>query len=420
MMSASLKSLPVLMHHYISRFPNNIAVTPEVFEEQCRILAENGWFGAGLAEAEDFLLGRAPLPPKRFLLTFDDGYLDNWVYALPIMRKYGHKGVVFVTADRLSGKVGFGRTDGGAPASGLRPSLQDVWDGRCAADDLPGVDTPMRGRKSGYEVKEDLFLSWDEARAMDKEGVLSIAAHSMRHERVLTGGEWSDFARPGHTLSTFWHIWPEAFWGLPDFPRKPELANRAFILHAELVEEIKRLVPQDEAEACEFFADGRNTQALRALLEKWQNKTSGTGEPATTDGSFGTDNLSGAANPGRSSNHGGADSLSGLGRFETRDEMRSRVGADLKACQETLTRELGHPVRSFCWPWGKWSDDALELGRAAGFEIFYTCEMGPNKPGSAAAVNRFKVRNKGGNWLLSRLKLYASPLLGSLYAKFRI
>ena len=186
MYAPRLKSLPVLMHHYISRFPNNIAVTPEIFEEQCRILAENGWFGAGLEEAEEFLLGNAPLPPKRFLLTFDDGYLDNWVYALPIMRKYGHKGVVFVTADRLSGKVGFGRSDNGKAAIGQRPSLQDVWDGRCSEADLPDVDAPMRSREAGYAVKEDAFLSWDEARAMESGGVLRIAAHSMRHERVLT------------------------------------------------------------------------------------------------------------------------------------------------------------------------------------------------------------------------------------------
>ena len=390
MNSPRLKSLPVLMHHYISRFPNSIAVTPEIFEEQCRILAEHGWFGAGLAEAEEFLLSNAPLPPKRFLMTFDDGYLDNWVHALPIMRKYGHKGVVFVTADRISGKVGFGRSyddraDCCQPASAcLRPTLQDVWEGRLPASALPGVDTPMRERAAGYAVKEDLFLNWDEARAMDSEGVLSIAAHSMRHERVLTGDEWSGFAAPGHTLSTFWHVWPDMFWGLPDFPRKPELANRAFILNPELVEEIKRLVPQAEAEAYEFFRVEQNIAALRGLIEGRRKKAGG------------------------------------LGRLETREEMLRRVGESLRLNQEALARELGHTVRSFCWPWGKWSDDALELGRAAGFEVFYTCDMGPNRPGSAGAVKRFKVRNKGGNWLLSRLKLYASPLLGGLYARFRI
>mgnify|MGYP003623697246 FL=1 len=76
-MKKSLKSLPVLMHHLISNDTSHISVVPAVFEEQCKSLAEQGWFGIGLEEAEDFLINGTPLPEKSFLLTFDDGYLDN-------------------------------------------------------------------------------------------------------------------------------------------------------------------------------------------------------------------------------------------------------------------------------------------------------------------------------------------------------
>ena len=46
----SAYSLPVLMYHYVSRFPGAIAVSPEHFEDQCRGMAEHGWRGIGLAE----------------------------------------------------------------------------------------------------------------------------------------------------------------------------------------------------------------------------------------------------------------------------------------------------------------------------------------------------------------------------------
>lgn len=97
----SAYSLPVLMYHYVSRFPGAIAVSPEHFEDQCRGMAKHGWRGIGLDEAEDFLLKGAPLPPRSLLITFDDGYLDNYVYAWPILRKYGHKGVVFAVTERM-------------------------------------------------------------------------------------------------------------------------------------------------------------------------------------------------------------------------------------------------------------------------------------------------------------------------------
>ena len=50
----SAYSLPVLMYHYVSRFPGAIAVSPEHFEDQCRGMAEHGWRGIGLMRRRPF------------------------------------------------------------------------------------------------------------------------------------------------------------------------------------------------------------------------------------------------------------------------------------------------------------------------------------------------------------------------------
>lgn len=142
----SAYSLPVLMYHYVSRFPGAIAVSPEHFEDQCRGMAEHGWRGIGLDEAEGFLLKGAPLPPRSLLITFDDGYLDNYVYAWPILRKYGHKGVVFAVTERMEAE------------KKCRPTLADVWEG-LPSSSLPPVDAPMHDTPFGYQVRRDMFFS---------------------------------------------------------------------------------------------------------------------------------------------------------------------------------------------------------------------------------------------------------------------
>ncbi|MEI3479011.1 MAG: polysaccharide deacetylase family protein [Bilophila sp.] len=157
------QSLPVLMYHYVNRFPGATTVSPEAFEAQCRGMAENGWRGVGLDEAEAFLLHGTPLPRRSLLITFDDGYLDTYVYAWPILRKYGHKGVVFAVTDCLE------------KASGPRPTLADIRSGSEFA--LPPVDTPLQATAYGFQERRDLFMSWEEARRMEESGVMAVAAH---------------------------------------------------------------------------------------------------------------------------------------------------------------------------------------------------------------------------------------------------
>ncbi|MFR0875402.1 MAG: polysaccharide deacetylase family protein [Bilophila wadsworthia] len=106
-------------------------------------LAEHGWRGIGLDEAEAFLLKGAPLPPRSLLITFDDGYLDNYVYAWPILRKYGHKGVVFAVTERMEAE------------KKCRPTLAEVWEG-LPPPSLPPVDAPMH-EPLGYGTPRYVF-----------------------------------------------------------------------------------------------------------------------------------------------------------------------------------------------------------------------------------------------------------------------
>jgi peptidoglycan/xylan/chitin deacetylase (PgdA/CDA1 family) len=91
------RTLRVLMYHKVNDlWPNPTTVPTHVFEEQMGLLGELGYTPVPLDAVLDHYLRGKPLPPGAVLLSFDDGYRDNFVNALPILRRYGYPAVLFV------------------------------------------------------------------------------------------------------------------------------------------------------------------------------------------------------------------------------------------------------------------------------------------------------------------------------------
>ncbi|AFC32947.1 polysaccharide deacetylase family protein [Paenibacillus mucilaginosus 3016] len=90
--------IPVLNYHSITVDPGNRAtITPVKFEEQMTHLAENGYTTLTLRQFTDIMEGRETAPEKPVLLTFDDGYADNYTEALPVLSRLGLNATLFVS-----------------------------------------------------------------------------------------------------------------------------------------------------------------------------------------------------------------------------------------------------------------------------------------------------------------------------------
>lgn len=102
----------ILCYHMIdnrsktARAPR-LAVSPEDFERQVQYLARHGWQFVTMSQ-----LISAPVKPKTVALTFDDGYRDNLTQAVPILKRYGACGTVYVIANRADSLSGGGYADG--------------------------------------------------------------------------------------------------------------------------------------------------------------------------------------------------------------------------------------------------------------------------------------------------------------------
>lgn len=164
---ANAVSVPVLMHHHVSPSAGMITVSPENFESQIAWLAKDGWTALSTQQYADFLAGK-PVPRKSVLITFDDGYLDNWVYAHPILQKYGMRATVFA----VTGWMGEGPVRPHAGQAGA--TLPDTPDHRGCELAILQENRP-----------DDVMMRWSEARAAIEAGTFEIHSHTHTHTRWL-------------------------------------------------------------------------------------------------------------------------------------------------------------------------------------------------------------------------------------------
>ncbi|MBO4779456.1 MAG: polysaccharide deacetylase family protein [Selenomonadaceae bacterium] len=86
----------VLNYHQVDNKSSYLSVPPSDFEAQMKFLVDSGCITITPDELYAGLRGEIELPPKPVLITFDDGYLDNYINAFPILKKYGLHATIFI------------------------------------------------------------------------------------------------------------------------------------------------------------------------------------------------------------------------------------------------------------------------------------------------------------------------------------
>ena len=98
--------VPVLMYHYLSDPPADaniyrldLSVSPERFADHLERIESAGFTTISLYDLLDHLNRGTPLPPQPVIITFDDGYRDNYLNAFPLLRERGMIASFFVVTD---------------------------------------------------------------------------------------------------------------------------------------------------------------------------------------------------------------------------------------------------------------------------------------------------------------------------------
>jgi len=78
-----------------------MAVTLETFEKQIKYMSQH-YNVLSLDMAIDMIRERTPIPRKSIVITFDDGFKDNYEYAYPILKKYNLPATFFLADGFIS------------------------------------------------------------------------------------------------------------------------------------------------------------------------------------------------------------------------------------------------------------------------------------------------------------------------------
>jgi len=248
-------------------------------------------------------------------LTFDDGYLDNYVFAYPVMKKHGAKATVFINPEFVQ------------ESRRPRPTLADVWEGNAVLADLPTLG----------------FASWEELRVMQASGVMDIQSHTMTHTKYFVSDKIIDFHHPcSDYLYPIANRHPEAKahymtdpdfirripWGTPFFEEQSSLIARKIAINEQFNEECVAALKTTD---WRYYSFSKCLEKIAAIYKDYKL----------------------------------ADKL--INHVETDKEYESRVRSELRDSKRIIEERLKKQVRHCCWPHGKYSEFTHRIAREVGY-----------------------------------------------------
>lgn len=99
--------IPVLMYHVVrENIPDNdnayLYVSPNKFREQLMGIKNKGYTFITFSDLKEINSGNMEMPSKPIMITFDDGYLNNYVNAYPILEEVGAKATFFISTANIN------------------------------------------------------------------------------------------------------------------------------------------------------------------------------------------------------------------------------------------------------------------------------------------------------------------------------
>jgi len=325
----------------------------DIMREKFEVIRDEGYRTVFMEEAAGYAGRRRDNIAH---LTFDDGYLDNWVHLFPLLREFGFRATIFVTGQFIDPR------DTVREINPVYPRHHDPT-GCCAG-----------------------FLSFREMKEMENSGLVEIQSHSLTHTWYFSGPKIVDFWHPGAATERGGPVW--MLWNR--FPeRKPFYLLEAAGLenqipygtpiyeHGKSLETVRyfpdeadldgRLIDLVESRGSGFFRHDNWREILMEIVKDYRNENGIQGE------------------------------------YETEQEYNHRVRLELSESKRIIEEGIGHEIKGICWPGGGVNQECIRTAREIGYEYFTIGSKlrGPGKikqiPGMVprvASLPRVKIKGR--------------------------
>lgn len=291
---------------------------------------------------------------KVVCLTFDDGYLDNFIYVYPLLKKYNAKATIFVNPVFADNRTL------------VRKTLEDYWNNKVTLEDINHWG----------------FLSWNEMRLMEQSGLVDIQSHTLTHTKYFVSDKLIGFHHPGADCLYYignkfpdrlpYYIEDKEFeklipYGYPIFEQKSSIVARKVLIRESFSKSVIQLLKDFD------LNNPYNFEEIYDLIKAYYQESKRNNEIIES--------------------------------IETEEEYKKRVQFELKESKEMIEKELNKSVTVCCWPHG----DNNEFAHKTAIEIGYKATTIGKMPVSAMDETRFErfgLSHSKNNMILSRLKMH--------------
>ena len=317
-----MNNIPVLTFHTVANHIDNrpwafLSTSVSAFEKTLKYLKKHKYETITLKELYQWKKSGVKDNVKRVLIHFDDGFLDNYTVAYPILKKYGFKATVFISPEFVDPRPIVRELQYENIVNKRPVDIENVW---------------------GY-------MSWEELKKVDSEGVIDVQAHAMTHTWYPSEPILVDWHHKNDNY--YWLVWnkcPEKkpFWlteydetivnyGYPIFKYAKSISGKRFVPKQEVIDYCRDFF-DNHKEEYEALDKTTKPEFINKFNDELRNKFQGE-----------------------------------LGSFESDEDFVKRLYTELVESKRIDEERLGKTIEFLAWPGGAVSELAYKVATEAGY-----------------------------------------------------